>query len=455
MSNSSDAFVFFGASGDLASKKIFPALYSLTAQDRLELPVIGISRSDWDDEALHRRAEESLDRAELNDPEIRKRFFQRLSHYRLDFRDRSSFEGLREALGDSKRPAHYLAIPPQMFETVIENLQICNCTQNARVLVEKPFGRSLDSARHLNRILLRSFDESSIFRIDHYLGKPSVNNLHYFRYANAYLEPIWNSQHIESVQITLAEEFGVQGRGSFYEETGAIRDVIQNHLFQVLTNLTMDLVPNGDGEAVRDRKVEILKAIKTVGPEAVVKGQFEGYRDESGVASDSNVETFAAVRLEIDNERWRGVPFYLRAGKCLPLTRTEVVVRLLPPIGDRKARKLPPNSLRLQLSPDILFAISLNVLGPGPTHPGRSTEMLACRHPGQEDSSAYARILGDALIGESELFARQDYAEEAWRIVDPVLDLAAQSHSYTPGTWGPNEADRLAPLGGWYNPSPS
>jgi len=340
-----------------------------------------------------------------------------------------------------------------MFGTVVGHLAQSGCAQGARVLVEKPFGRDLASARQLNRILLKTFDESAIFRIDHFLGKRPVNNLHFFRFANEFLEPIWNHHYIESVQITLAEDFGVQGRGGFYEETGAIRDVIQNHLFQVLTNLAMEPAAGDDSESTRDEKVKVLKAIPTVAATNLVRGQFLGYRDEKDVAVDSNVETYAAMRLEIENERWQGVPFYLRAGKCLPITCTEIVVRLRRPTARYQELDLNTNALRLRISPEILFALSMNVLGSNEQKPGESVEMVACRQQSADAPSAYERVLTDAIQGDGTLFARQDYAEEAWRIVDPVLKTDTRVHEYERNTWGPSEVDKIvSPTGGWHNP---
>lgn len=451
-----DALVFLGATGDLAFKKIFPALQAMVKRGRLDVPVIGVARPGWDADQLRARARDSLEKHGSFDARAFATLAGLLRFVGGDYADPTTFRSLRKELGGAVRPAHYLAIPPTLFGPVVKQLHDSGCARGARVLVEKPFGRDLESARELNRILLDAFDEPSIFRIDHFLGKRPVDNLHFFRFANAFMEPIWSHKHIESVQITLAEDFGVQGRGGFYEETGAIRDVVQNHLFQVLTNLTMEPAGGADSESIRDAKAAVLKAIPSVSPGDLVRGQFIGYRDEPDVAPDSTVETFAAVRLGIDTARWRGVPFLLRAGKCLPVTYTEVVVRLRRPADAYRELDLKPNALRLRISPTILFALDMNVLGHDEGQPGKMVEMVACRQEGPDERSAYERVLDDAMRGDATLFARQDYAEEAWRIVDPVLKADTPVHEYEKGSWGPRETDAVvSPPGGWRNPSPS
>jgi glucose-6-phosphate 1-dehydrogenase len=449
----SDALVFFGASGDLAFKKIFPALHAMARRGNLNVPVIGVGRSNWTAEKLRARARSSLKKAGDVDAAACEKLCARLRYVRVDYKAPETFLALRKELGRSKRPAHYLAIPPRMFETVVRHLETSGCARGARILVEKPFGRDLASARRLNRILLRTFAEKAIFRIDHFLGKRSVNNLHFFRGANTFLEPIWNREYIESIQITLAEDFGVDGRGAFYEETGAIRDVIQNHLFQILTHLVMEPPRGSDGESLRDEKVMVLKAIRTIGKADVVRGQFRGYRKEKGVSPTSRVETYAALRLHIDSPRFKGVPFYLRAGKRLPVTCTEVVVRLRRLETIRPGLDLEANCLHLRISPEILFALRMNVLAPDEEPRGEAVEMVACRYPTSDEPSAYERILTDAMKGDATLFARQDYVEEAWRIVGPILKTKAPVHPYERHTWAPRGADKVvSPKGGWHNP---
>jgi glucose-6-phosphate 1-dehydrogenase len=450
-----DALVLFGATGDLCHRKIFPSLYQLVRRGRLTVPVIGVAKAGWNRDQLIERLRDSVKNYVADaQSAVVERLVALVQYVDGDYGSLETFQQLRKLLGSAQHPLHYLAIPPSMFPIVVTQLAAAECDKGARVVLEKPFGRDLASAHALNQTLHKIFDERSIFRIDHYLGKEPVQNLLYFRFANSFLEPIWNRNYVASVQITMGEEIGVAGRGRFYDEAGAIRDVIQNHLLQLVAFLAMEPPLNGSGDALRDEKVKVFRALRPLQSQDLVRGQFRGYRDEPGVAPDSKVETFAALRLGIDSWRWSGVPFFLRAGKCLPVTATEVVVELRPPpaqvFGD--AKPCQPNYVRFRVGPDVAIAWGAHAKLPGERMAGREVELFVDQQ-GADEMEPYERLIGDALSGDATLFAREDEVEAAWAAVDPVLNEVTPVYQYEPGTWGPREAFGIIDGDcGWHDP---
>lgn len=450
----SDALVFFGATGDLAYKQIFPALQGLVRDEGFDLPIIGVAKAGWSLDQLISRAKDSLQEHGGLDTDAFQKFSSLLHYVDGDYNDPATFNQLRKELGSAQRPLHYLAIPPSLFATVAENLAKSGCATNARIVVEKPFGRGLRSAQELSRILHQFFAEEDIFRIDHYLGKEPVQNILYTRFANPVFEPIWNRDHIRCIQITMAESFGVQDRGHFYDGVGALLDVVQNHMLQVVANLTMDPPTGEDFDAIRDRKAELLKAVRPLSADSIVRGQYEGYRSVPGVARSSSVETFAAIRIEIDSWRWAGVPIFIRAGKMLPVTCTEASVEFKRPPRETFGEHVPPSSahMRIRLGPDIAIGLGVRVKTPGERMIGRDIE-LDMHRQAADDIPPYQRLLGDACRGNIELFSRQDIVDAQWRIVGPVLGNVTPSYTYLPGTWGPEEAGQLiADHGPWIDP---